>query len=236
MGEAPTEPGMPDSASRPTHPPSTARATNGSQDSPAAAVTTTPPEVAALSWSTLTPVVASSTTVPSKPSSATTRLLPPAITRSGSPASSQRRTASTNSLLVVVRSQDRAGPPSRSVVWSERRSGTQDHHGVAQDALAGAGDPEGDGALVSPGALDLDLGAAFGHHDRLGELRAELGDPPGLTDLLVDVARDQGQRKHPMGDHVRKAHAPGDLRVLVDRVRVAAGRGIGDQVGPGDRV
>src|SRR3954447_23021823 len=215
MGVAPTEPGMPESASTPTQPRSTATATNASQPSPAATLTTAPPQVGSSpSWSARTPMVATSTTVPGKPASATTRLLPPPRTSSGSTASSARRTASTSSASVVARTHDRAGPPRRRVVWSASRSpirqpsrsiaasGTHDRHGVAQDALPGARHAEGDGALIAPGALDLDLGAAFGDDDGLGELGAELGDPARAAELLVDVARDQGKGEHPVGDHV----------------------------------
>ena len=109
---------MPDRASTPTQPRSTARATKASQSSPAATVTIAPPHIgpAASSTSAWTPVVAISTTVPSKPSSATTRLLPPATSSTGSPASSAERTASISSASVSARTQLRAGPPSRSVV------------------------------------------------------------------------------------------------------------------------
>src|SRR4051794_2684442 len=228
---------MPDSASSPTQWRSTACATNGSQGSPAATVTITPPQVGSSpSWSARTPVVATSTTVPGKPSSATTRLLPPASTRTGSPASSARRTASTSASSVVARTHDRAGPPSRSVVWSARSSGTQDRHRVAEHGLALAGDGERDRALVAPGAGDLDLGAALGHDHRLGELRPELDDPARLADLLVDVPGGQGERVHPVRDHVGQPHAARDLRVLVDRVGVTAGPCVGDQVCAGDDV
>src|SRR6185312_6908722 len=180
---------MPESASTPTQWFSTARATNRSHGSPAATVTTTPPQVGSSpSWSATTPVVATSTTVPAKPSSATTRLLPPASTRTGSPASSHRRTASTSASSVVARIQSFAGPPSRSVVWSARRSATQDRHRVPEHGLTGAGDPQRDRALVAPGALDLDLGPGLGNHHRLGELGAQLGDLVRFAELLVDVA------------------------------------------------
>ena len=46
IGVAPTAPGMPESASTPTQPFSTACATKSSQFSPAATVTVTPPQVA----------------------------------------------------------------------------------------------------------------------------------------------------------------------------------------------
>src|SRR4029077_8076768 len=237
IGVAPTEPGMPDSASTPTQPRSTAVATKASQLSPAATCTTTPPQVgSSSSMSACTPDVATSTTVPSKPSSATTRLLPPPSTTGGSPASSARRTTPTSVSSVVARTQSRAGPPSRRVVWSRRSSGTQDRHRVAEDGLTAAGDAERDRAVVAPRALDLDLGAALGHHHRLGELRAQLCDPAGLAQLLVDVARDQGEGEHAVRDHVGEADTAGDPGVLVDRVVVAAGLGVGDQVGAGDWV
>src|SRR4051794_19252635 len=228
---------MPESASSPTQPSSTARATNGSHGSPAATVTTTPPQVdSAPSWSAWTPLVAISTTVPGKPSSATTRLLPPATTRTGSPASSARRTASTSASSVVARSHLRAGPPSRSVVWSRSSSGTQDRHRVAEHGLPTAGDGQRDRAVVAPAADDLDLGAALGDDDRLGELRGELGDPAGLAELLVDVAGGQSQGEHAVRDHVGEADAARDLGVLVDRVGVTARRGVGDQRRTGHRV
>src|SRR5215213_3198774 len=237
MGVAPTEPGMPDSASRPTHPYSTACPTNGSQDSPAATATRTPPQVrSSPSWSARMPVVATSTTVPSNPSSATTTLLPPASTRTGSPASSHRRTASTSSSAVVARTHDRAGPPRRRVVWSRRSSRTHDRHRVAEHALAGTGDAERDGAVVAPGPGDLDLGAVLRHDDRSGELRAELDDPARLAQLLVDVPRGEREREHAVRDDVRKSHTAGDLGVLVDRVGVAARLGVGDQGRTRDRV
>src|SRR5690348_5555003 len=177
---------MPERASTPTQRRSTAVATNASQSSPAATVTTAPPQVgSSSSVSARTPVVATSTTVPSKTSSATTTLLPPPSTRTGSPASSARRTASTRAASVSARTHVRAGPPSRSVVWSlrlRRRSATQDRHRVPQHALAAAGDREPHGALVPPLPADLHLGALLGHHHRLGELGAELGDLAGLAE------------------------------------------------------
>ena len=39
-----------------------------------------------------------------------------------------------------------------------------------------------------------------------------------------------------MRDHAGQADATGDVLVLVDRVVVTAGRGVGDQVGAGDPV
>ena len=59
---------------------------------------------------------------------------------------------------------------------------------------------------------------------------------PRLAELLVDVARGQGEGEHAVRDHVGEADAAGDLGVLVDRVGVAAGRGVGDQVVAGDGV
>src|SRR3954452_18526752 len=248
IGVAPTEPGMPDSVSTPTQRRATAVATKASHSSPAETCTTTPPQVgSSSSASARRPDVATSTTVPSKPSSATTRLLPPPSTSTGSPASSARRRASTTASSVVARPparaappQPRGAPPSRNVVWSPSRgpeaSATQDRHRVAEDRLTAAGDAQGDRAVVAPGALDLHLGAGLGHDHRLGELRAELGDPAGLAQLLVDVARGQGEGEHAVRDHVGEADAAGDVGVLVDRVRVAAGPGIGDEGGTRDGV
>ncbi len=75
-GVAPVDPGMPDSASIPDHPCSTARATRPSQSSPAATVTLAPPHMS--SESTRTPRVATLTTVPGNPASATTTFEPAA--------------------------------------------------------------------------------------------------------------------------------------------------------------
>src|SRR3954454_8641108 len=235
---------MPDSVSTPTQRRATAVATKASHSSPAETCTPTPPQVgSSSSASARRPDVATSTTVPSKPSSATTRLLPPPSTSTGSPApaaSAPRRPPSTPASSVVARTQARAGPPSRNVVWSPSRgpeaSATQDRHRVAEDRLTAAGDAKGDRAVVAPGALDLHLGAGLGHAHRRGELRADLGDPAGLAQLLVDVARGQGEGEHAVRDHVGEADAAGDVGVLVDRVRVAAGLGIGDEVGTRDGV
>src|SRR5690242_13527406 len=176
---------MPESASTPTQPSCTARSTKASHDSPAATVTTAPPQV---SGSGSTPVVSTSTTVPSKPSSPTTRLLPPATSSSGVPDSSAERTASSSSRSVRACTSSRAGPPRCSVVWSASssgRSGTQHRPGHAEDLLPAAGDLEGHPdpvvADLLDGAAHHDVHAAVvvGHHDRLGELRAELDDVPG---------------------------------------------------------
>src|SRR6476469_9487017 len=129
---------MPDRASTPTQPRSTASATTSSHRSPAATVTVTPEQdgPAPGSSSVTRPRVATLTTVPGKPASATTRLLPPARTRTGWPASSAAVTASIHS---------RAGPPRRREVCDRRSSATHDCLGHAEHLLAAAGDGEGDG-------------------------------------------------------------------------------------------
>src|SRR5262249_2654364 len=181
----------------------------------------TPPQVGSSpSCSAVTPVVATSTTVPANPSSATTTLLPPASTRTGSPCSSARRTASTRSASVGARTQVRAGPPSRRVVWSLSRSlrtsATQDHRGVAEHGVLAAGDGQPDRAVVAPLAGDAHLGAGLRHHHGLGELGGDLTDAAGLAELLVDVAGRESHGEHAVGDHVGQPDTAGDLGVLVD--------------------
>src|SRR5262245_18950912 len=170
---------MPESASMPTQPDSTARATTSSQTSPAATVTRTPPQVGSVvsSTSACRPVVAIRTTVPGKPSSATTRLLPPATSRRSRPASSAALTVPTSSASDVASTRVPAGPPRRSVVRSARRvSDTNDGLGGAEDLLAAAGDLERDGRdavrglAQGAGHPDLDPRVTRGDHDRPGEL------------------------------------------------------------------
>ena len=85
----PDAPGIPDSASMPIQPCSTAWATRSSHPSPAATVRL---RAARRRRSpTRVPRVATSTTRPSKPASATTRLEPPPSSRSGRPGGVRRR-------------------------------------------------------------------------------------------------------------------------------------------------
>ena len=162
-------------------------------------------------------------------------------TRTGSPASSapahgvdQRRPRSS------ARTQSCAGPPSRSVVWSAsrcRRSATQDRHRVAEHRLAGAGDPQRDGARRRARCPAISTSVpSSGTTTGLVNLAPSSAIRPGSPSLLVDVPRGQGEGEHAVRDHVGQADAAGDLGVLVDRVGVAAGRGVGDQVGAGDGV
>src|SRR5690349_21150042 len=72
-------------------------------------------------------------------------------TSTGSPAASASDTAATSSSSVVARTQARAGPPSRSVVWSASRpadpgasANPNDRLGGAEHLLAAAGDLERD--------------------------------------------------------------------------------------------
>src|SRR3712207_1092389 len=113
-GAAPVEPGMPDSASTPTQPSSTVRATRSSQSSPAGTRMLAPPQESAPSTST--PRRTSRTTPPGKPSSDTTRLEPPPRTRTGSPAASAARTTSTSASDESVSTYRPTGPPRRRVV------------------------------------------------------------------------------------------------------------------------
>src|SRR3954463_9781577 len=106
---------MPERASIPIQPRSTAVATTVSQFSPAATSTKAPPQV---SPSVARPVVRTTTTRPAYPSSATTRLLPPPTTRTGWPCSSADRTASISSASSLASTSSVAGPPRRSVVSS----------------------------------------------------------------------------------------------------------------------
>src|SRR6478752_3473497 len=241
MGVEPTAPGIPESASMPAHPWSTACATSSSQSSPAATVSTTPPHWARASTSQVsvsasTPVVATSTTRPSNPASATTRLEPPASSSTGVPAASASATAATSSASVVARTHSRPGPPRRRVVWS-RRSGTDGglaHHGLGHAehllALARHLERERDQSVG-----DRLHGAALGgYDDGAGELRPEV-DHLGAAGPLGDRAADEREGVHAVGDHAGEADAARDVLVLVDRVVVAAGVGIGDEVGAGDR-
>src|SRR6478672_8442074 len=233
---------MPDRASTPVQPSCTARSTKASHDSPAATVTTAPPQV---SCAGSTPEVSTSTTVPSKPASPTTRLLPPATSSSGVPDSSAVRTASSSSCSVRACTTSRAGPPRRSVVWSASsvgRSATQHRLGHAEDLLAVAGDLEGDldtvvGDLLDGAAHDhVDAAVVVGHHDGLGELRAELDDVAGAARPGVEGPGGQREGVHPVRDDARQPHRGGDPVGPVDRVEVAAGAGVADQVGAGDGV
>src|SRR6476659_6593821 len=242
MGVAPTLPGIPDSASTPIQPSCTARSTNASHDSPAATVTTAPPQA---SWAGSTPEVSTSTTVPSKPASPTTRLLPPATSSSGVPDSSAERTASRSSCSVRARTSSRAGPPRCSVVWSASRVGrsaTQHRLGHAEHLLPAAGALEGHphavlGALLD-GAADHDVHAevVVGHHGRLGELRTELHDVPGAAGPGVEGPGGEREGVHPVRDHTGQPDRGGHPVGPVDRVEVAAGAGVADQVGAGDGV
>jgi len=103
--------------SKPLQPRSTACRTSGSHGSPAATVITAPEQAAV---SSAMPWVAILTTVPSKPASPTSRFEPPPSTSSGSPLASKSVTASTNSASVLTVIIRRAGPPTRSVVWSAK--------------------------------------------------------------------------------------------------------------------
>src|SRR6478609_891357 len=247
MGVEPTAPGIPESASMPAHPRPTAWATSSSQSSPAATVSTTPPHWARASTSQVsvsasTPVVATSTTRPSNPASATTRLEPPASSRTGVPAASASVTAATSSASVVARTHSRPGPPRRRVVWS-RRSGTDG--GLAHDGLGHAEhllalarhlQGEGDQAVGDRlhGAADDDLRTALGgDDDRAGELRPEV-DHLGAPGPLGDRPADEREGVHAVGDHAGQADAEGHVLVLVDRVVVATGLGVGHEVGAGD--
>src|SRR6476469_1791506 len=232
IGVAPTYPGMPASASTPDHRRSTASATNGSHGSPAATLTVAPEQEASTSSSRseVIPRVATSTTVPGKPSSATTTLLPPPSTSTGSPAASAAETASMSSASVSARTQAFAGPPRRRVVWS-LRSGTDHGPGHAEHLGPLARDLEGDrdeavlDALHRAGDHDVDAGVVVGHGDRVGELAAQ------LDDLGAVGPGRQRHRVHPVRDHARETHGRGDPVGPVDRVEVAAGPGVADQVG-----
>src|SRR4051794_19384509 len=229
MGVAPTLPGIPDSASTPTKPRRTASSTNGSHGSPAATLTEAPAQA---SCSTSTPRVSTRTTVPSKPASETTRLLPPPSTSTGRPATSASRTAVTRSSSVRARTSVPAGgapgpprrgpgpgappaPPTRSVVRSaslSRPSATQHRLRLPQHLLAAAGHLESDldavvgDVLDGPADDDLHTVVVVGHHDRLGELAAELADPARPAGPGVERARGQRHRVHAVGDHPRQSH------------------------------
>src|SRR6478735_10464073 len=230
MGVEPTAPGIPESASMPAHPWSTACATSSSQSSPAATVSTTPPHWARASTSQV-------------PVSASTRLERPASSSTGVPTASASATAATSSASVVARTHSRPGPPRRRVVWS-RRSGTDGglaHHGLGHAehllALARHLERERDHAVGHRlhGAADDHVGATLGgYDDGAGELRPEVDDL-GAAGPLGDRAADEREGVHAVGDHAGEADAARDVLVLVDRVVVAAGVGVGDEVGAGDR-
>ena len=136
-----------------------------------------------------------------------------------------------------ARTQVRAGPPSRNVVWSREEL----RHAATATGLPSTVSPAQvtRSAMVRSSRQVPSISTSvpsLGDHDRLGELGAELGDPARLAELLVDVPRGEGQGEHAVRDHVWEADAAGDLGVLVDRVGVAAGRGVGDQGLAGDRV
>src|SRR3954452_8132078 len=230
---------MPDNASTPIQPSPIARATRSSQVSPAATVTKAPPHV---SPSTSTPAVAISTTLPSKPSSATTRLLPPASRRGAVPAPSAALTASTSSASLVARVQSLAGPPSRRVVWSASSANVDHRPRRTEDLGAGARHLEDDTRLsvrdVGDAAGDGDhcAGVVVGHDDGVRELRSELADAAGAAGPVVERPGGQRHREHPVRDDAGQADRPGHAVRPVDRVEVAAGTGVADQVGPGHGV
>src|SRR3954447_24035478 len=242
MGVAPTLPGIPDSASTPTKPRRTASSTNGSHGSPEATLTEAPAQA---SCSTSTPRVSTRTTVPSKPASETTRLLPPPSTSTGRPATSASRTAVTRSSSVRARTSVPAGPPIRSVVRSaslSRPSATQHRLRLPQHLLAAAGHLESDldavvgDVLDGPADDDLHTVVVVGHHDRLGELAAELADPARPAGPGVERARGQRHRVHAVGDHPRQSHRGRDPVRPVDRVAVPARARVAHQRGTGHRV
>ena len=200
-GVAPTEPGMPDRASMPTQPRSTAWATRLSQFSPAATVTTAPPHGASSSTSALTPGVGS------RRRSREARVGDDQVAAAAehqhrSPPVSAAETASISSASAVASTQDRAGPPSRSVVWSGSRSATNDRLGGAEDLLAVAGDLEGH--RRRPSSTPLTSPAISTSH------RRRLGTTTGLVNLQpahhlgagagVDRPRRERHRVHPVGD------------------------------------
>src|SRR5688572_16604863 len=234
---------MPDRASMPASPFSTAVATRASQSSPAATVSS-PPERS-------TPRVATCTTSPSKPSSAITTLLPPPSTSTGSPAASAVRTASTRSASVSTTTSRRAGPPSRRVVRCASgvavrsvalTSGELDDGlGAAEDLLPGGGDGEvdPDPAVVELGGdrgrdVDQRTGVVVGHRNGAGEAGAVLQDRPRVAHPVGDRARGERHREHAVGDHVGQADGPRNALVPVDDVEVAGRAGVAHQVGAAD--
>src|SRR3954471_6391044 len=243
MGVAPTLPGIPDSASTPTKPRSTANATKGSHGSPAATVTVAPEH---MSSSTATPRVRTRTTVPSNPRSATTRLLPPATRSSGVSVASASRTASTSADSVSACSSRPAGPPTRSVVRSASNcaapSGTQHRLGHAEHLLSPAGDLERDldpligDVLDGAPDHDLDAGVVVRNDHWLGELATDLTHPTRRTGPGVERPGRQRQREHAVRDHPRQTDRGGHAIRPVDRVEVAARPGVAHQRGPGDGV
>src|SRR6476660_4064153 len=244
---------MPERASMPAQPSSTARATTSSHTSPAATRTIAPPHWSA--DSTLMPDVATRTTVPEKPSSATTTLEPPESTSRGSSASSTSRTASTSSSVVSAVTRRAAGPPTRIVVRSA--SGTscssrmessaarsvQGHDGErpAEHLVAAAGRGQLDGGTLGllvdrlDDARDLDVGpAVMGHDDGPGEAHAVVDHPAGITDPVADHVDRGAHGEHAVGDDGGQPDGPGEALVPVDRVAVEAGAGVADQRGPVD--
>ena len=117
MGAAPLEPGMPESASMPAQPCSTACATSSSHGSPAWTFSRTAPESAGRRSM---PLVTTRMTVPGNPSSAMTRFEPPPSTSQSSPVAHVSSAAATSSSAVGGDSSSSAGPPTRNVVSSER--------------------------------------------------------------------------------------------------------------------
>src|SRR5262249_35039001 len=57
---------------------------------------------------------------------------------------------------------------------------------------------------------------------------------PALPGPLLDVPRGEREGEHAVGDDAGQPHRARHVVVLVDRVLVAAGVGVGDQVFPGD--
>ena len=147
-GWPPTRPGMPESASTPDQPRSTAL-DDVVPASPAATSTRHGHSTARRTGRRsvgLTPRVATSTTRPSKPSSATTRLLPPPSTSTGLPAASASADRVDQLGLGGGPHPRGPGPPRRRVVWSRSRTGrpqrTDDGPGHAEHLRALAGDLE----------------------------------------------------------------------------------------------
>jgi 3-hydroxybutyryl-CoA dehydrogenase len=135
-----------------------------------------------------------------------------------------------------------ADPQVRAVfLWLLLRDERRARRGEHLLARARDGHRQLDGGRVELADLAFHdhFGPAVGGHDHgLREARREVGEgrvDPGALAPLAHRAGDEPHRVHAVGDHVGQPGGLGRGFVLVDRVLVPGGVGVGDEVGPRDR-
>src|SRR4051794_36148785 len=237
---------MPAIVSSPLNSCSRVEATKASHGSPAATVSTAPEQEAT---SLSMPRVATLTTVPSNPESATSRFEPPPRMSTGSPAASRSRTACTRSPSVSGVSIRRTGPPTRRVVWAASRSGaalvtssTEIHLGAGRTQhllpVADRVDAHRHQAALDrrhrPAEDHLGTLGVVGDHHGLGETDEVGADPRGVAHPVGHHPQPGAHREQAVGDHPGQPNPGGEVVGVVDRVEVAGGTRVADQVGPGE--